>query len=363
MMMMQLAVVEKEPFHTVYVHALVRDENGKKMSKSLGNVLDPLEQIDEYGADAVRFTLTAMAAMGRDLKLSTQRVIGYRNFGTKLWNAARFAEFNECKPIEDFDPSAVSQILNKWIIGEVAKSKEAMDDALNQYRFNDTANVLYTFVWGKVCDWYVELSKPLFQGDDLGIKQETQNTLAWVIDQCLIMLHPIMPFITEQLWSDIADRSNMLIHEDWPEYQSVDLVDIVADSEMNWVISIIENIRSVRSEMNVNAGAKIDLIILEFDDSKKVTFNENLVMIKRLARLKDISHALEAPKGSITLTVEGGTVCLPLSEVIDLSAEKNRLQKLLDKLTTDIGINKKELIMSNLLKMPQQTFLQKISNV
>jgi len=341
MMMMQLAVVEKEPFHTVYVHALVRDENGKKMSKSLGNVLDPLEQIDEYGADAVRFTLTAMAAMGRDLKLSTQRVIGYRNFGTKLWNAARFAEFNECKPIEDFDPSAVSQILNKWIIGEVAKSKEAMDDALNQYRFNDTANVLYTFVWGKVCDWYVELSKPLFQGDDLGIKQETQNTLAWVIDQCLIMLHPIMPFITEQLWSDIADRSNMLIHEDWPEYQSVDLVDIVADSEMNWVISIIENIRSVRSEMNVNAGAKIDLIILEFDVSKKVTFNENLVMIKRLARLKDISHALEAPKGSVTLTVEGGTVCLPLSEVIDLSAEKNRLQKLLDKLTTDIGITKK----------------------
>jgi valyl-tRNA synthetase len=341
MMMMQLAVVEKEPFHTVYVHALVRDENGKKMSKSLGNVLDPLEQIDEYGADAVRFTLTAMAAMGRDLKLSTQRVIGYRNFGTKLWNAARFAEFNECKPIEDFDPSAVNQILNKWIIGEVAKSKEAMDDALNQYRFNDTANVLYTFVWGKVCDWYVELSKPLFQGDDLDIKQETQNTLAWVIDQCLIMLHPIMPFITEQLWSDIADRSNMLIHEDWPEYQSVDLVDIVADSEMNWVISIIENIRSVRSEMNVNAGAKIDLIILEFDDSKKVTFNENLVMIKRLARLKDISHALEAPKGSVTLTVEGGTVCLPLSEVIDLSAEKNRLQKLLDKLTTDIGITKK----------------------
>ena len=343
MMMMQLAVVEKEPFQTVYVHALVRDENGKKMSKSLGNVLDPLEQIDEYGADAVRFTLTAMAAMGRDLKLSTQRVIGYRNFGTKLWNAARFAEFNMCKPVESFDPKVVDHTLNKWIIGEVAKSKEALDDALTQYRFNDAANVLYTFVWGKICDWYVELSKPLFQGDDLNIKQETQNTLAWVIDQCLIMLHPIMPFITEQLWSDITDRSNLLIHEDWPTYKSIDLIDIAADSEMNWVISIIENIRSVRSEMNVNAGAKIDLIIIELDESKGEAFNENLVMIKRLARLENISHALVAPKGSVTVAVEGGTVCLPLSQVIDLSAEKNRLQKLLDKLVVDIGITQKRI--------------------
>ena len=284
-----------------------------------------------------------MAAMGRDLKLSTQRVIGYRNFGTKLWNAARFAEFNMCKPVDSFDPKMVNQTLNKWIIGEVAKSREAMDDALNQYRFNDTANVLYTFVWGKVCDWYVEFSKPLFQGDDLNIKQETRNTLAWVIDQCLIMLHPIMPFITEQLWSDIADRSNMLIHEDWPTYKSIDLMDITADNEMNWVISIIENIRSVRSEMNVNAGAKIDLIILELDESKKATFNENLLIIKRLARLEGISHSLVAPKCSVTLAVDGGTICLPLSQVIDLSVEKNRLQKLLDKLTTDIGITEKRI--------------------
>ena len=343
MMMMQLAVVEKEPFHTVYVHALVRDEHGKKMSKSLGNVLDPLELIDEYGADAVRFTLTAMAAMGRDLKLSTQRVVGYRNFGTKLWNAARFAEFNECKPDKNFDPNMISQTLNKWIIGEVAKCREAMDDALDQYRFNDTANILYAFVWGKVCDWYVELSKPLFQGDSKAVKTETQQTLAWVIDQCLIMLHPIMPFITEQLWSDITNRSNMLIHEDWPEYKSSDLIDLAADNEMNWVITLIETIRSVRSEMNVNGGAKIDLIILELEKGKDKPFNENLVMIKRLARLETISEAAEAPKGSVTLTVDGGSFCLPISQVLDLGAEKNRLESILLKLQNDINSIKSRL--------------------
>lgn len=200
MMMMQLAVVDQIPFHTVYVHALVRDEKGKKMSKSTGNVLDPLELIDEYGADAVRFTLTAMAAMGRDLKLSTQRIEGYRNFGTKLWNAARFAEMNECKPSADFDPSTVTQTVNKWIVGETARALEGFDTALNAYRFNDAANGLYAFVRGQVCDWYVEFAKPLFQSDDAAVVAETRATMAWAIDQCLILLHPIMPYITEQLW-------------------------------------------------------------------------------------------------------------------------------------------------------------------
>ena len=197
-MMMQYAMVDQKPFGTVYVHALVRDEKGQKMSKSLGNVIDPLVLIDGYGADAVRFTLTAMAAMGRDLKLSEQRVAGYRNFGTKLWNACRFAELNECYDFLDFStknlPPRPKFNVNRWILGETAKVRESVDDALNAYRFNDAANALYAFVWGQVCDWYVELSKPLLQGEDPLAKAEARQCMAWVLDQCLVLLHPIMPF-------------------------------------------------------------------------------------------------------------------------------------------------------------------------
>ncbi len=342
MMMMQLAVVDQVPFHTVYVHALVRDEKGKKMSKSLGNVLDPLELIDEYGADAVRFTLTAMAAMGRDLKLSTQRIAGYRNFGTKLWNAARFAEMNECRPSADFDPKSARQTVNKWIIGETARVREAVDDALAQYRFNDAANALYAHVWGKVCDWYVEFAKPLFQGEDEAAKAETRATLAWAIDQCLILLHPIMPYITEQLWGDIAERPKMLVHADWPEYSMADLVDTAADREMNWVINLIEQVRSVRASMRVPAGAWIDMVQLDLDDAGTQALARNMAMIRRLARIENVTSADAAPKGAVTIAVEGGTFCLPLADVIDVAAEKARLEKALGKLEKEAsGLRKK----------------------
>src|SRR5690606_24222213 len=198
MMMMQLELVGEVPFRDVYIHALVRDEKGKKMSKSLGNVLDPIELIDEYGADAVRFTLASMAAMGRDLKLSRDRIAGYRNFGTKLWNAARFAEMNGCHPDPAFDPARVTLTANRWIIGETGRLRETLDEALAGYRFNDAAGALYAHVWGKVCDWYVELAKPLFA--DEAKAPETRATMAWVLDQCLVMLHPFMPFVTEALW-------------------------------------------------------------------------------------------------------------------------------------------------------------------
>jgi len=342
MMMMQLAVVDQVPFHTVYVHALVRDEKGKKMSKSLGNVLDPLELIDEYGADAVRFTLTAMAAMGRDLKLSTQRIAGYRNFGTKLWNAARFAEMNECRPSADFDPKSASQTVNKWIIGETARVREAVDDALAQYRFNDAANALYAHVWGKVCDWYVEFAKPLFQGEDEAAKAETRATLAWAIDQCLILLHPFMPYITEQLWGDIAERPKMLVHADWPEYSMADLVDGAADREMNWVINLIEQVRSVRASMRVPAGAWIDMVQLELDDAGAQALARNMAMVRRLARINDVTVAAAAPRGAVTIAVEGGTFCLPLADVIDVEAERARLEKALGKLEKEAsGLRKK----------------------
>ena len=274
MMMMQYAVVGQKPFDTVYVHALVRDEKGKKMSKSLGNVLDPLELIDEYGADAVRFTLTSMAAMGRDLKLSTARIAGYRNFGTKLWNAHRFAEMNDVftgTPAKMPKPTAT---LNKWIIGETARIREETDAALENYRFNDAANGLYAFVWGKVCDWYVELSKPLLQ-DDAPEATETRQTLGWVLEQCLILLHPIMPFITEELWQTTAKRTKMLVHADWPTYTTADLLDSEADRELNWVIGLIENIRSARQQMHVPAGLKVPMLVTELDASAQAAWDGN----------------------------------------------------------------------------------------
>jgi len=337
MVMMQLAVVEKIPFHDVYLHGLVRDAKGKKMSKSTGNVVDPLEIIDEYGADTLRFTNAAMASLGGVLKIDMQRIAGYRNFGTKLWNAARFAEMNDCKPSPDFDPRSVEQTVNKWIVGETARVREAVDAALSQYRFNDAANALYVHVWGKVCDWYVELAKPLFQGEDTAAKAETQKTMAWAIDQCLILLHPIMPFITEQLWTDIAPREKMLIHADWPIYAMADLVDELADREMNWVVGLIEQIRSVRASMHVPAGARVDMMTLDLDAAGQAALAGNLTMIKRLARIENVSTAAEAPKGAVTLAVEGGTFCLPLSDVINIEAEKARLQKNLDKLAKEAG--------------------------
>ncbi|WP_108483185.1 valine--tRNA ligase [Oceaniglobus ichthyenteri] len=333
MMMMQYAVVGQKPFDTVYVHALVRDEKGKKMSKSLGNVLDPLELIDEYGCDAVRFTLTAMASMGRDLKLSTARIAGNRNFGTKLWNAFRFAEMNGATTHKGLPQP--SQTVNRWIIGETAKVRADVDAALSAYRFNDAANALYVFVWGKVCDWYVELSKPLLLDGTDAQKIETRQTLAWVLDQCLILLHPIMPFITEELWGQI-ERSKMLIHADWPTYGD-ELIDPQADSEMNWVISLIEGIRSVRGEMNVPAALKVDLLMLDLDEPGQTAWNNNAPMIEKLARLNSLALAETAPKGSATIPVAGGTFALPLADIIDVSAEKARLSKALGKVEKELG--------------------------
>ncbi len=341
MMMMQYAVMGEKPFSTVYVHALVRDEKGKKMSKSLGNVLDPLELIDAYGADAVRFTLTAMAAMGRDLKLSTQRIAGYRNFGTKLWNAARFAEMNDVYATLDSAgksqlPAQLQQTLNKWIVGETAKVREAVDAALSAYRFNDAANLLYAFVWGKVCDWYVEFSKPLLSGEDEAARAETQTTMAWMMDQCLILLHPIMPFITEELWGNLSKRETALIHTDWPSYSST-LIDSAADKEMNWVIGLIEEIRSVRAQMHVPAGAKVNLLVSALDAAGQDAWERNQALIMRLARIETLSAVDTFPKGCANISVSGGDFGLPLADLIDIGAETARLNAALGKLTKELG--------------------------
>ncbi|ABG31375.1 valine--tRNA ligase [Roseobacter denitrificans] len=348
MMMMQYAVTGQKPFSTVYVHALVRDEKGKKMSKSLGNVIDPLDMIDEFGADAVRFTLTAMAAMGRDLKLSTQRIAGYRNFGTKLWNACRFAEMNEVFaqraartdviPTQNRPPADVEQAVNKWIIGETAKVREEIDAALENYRFNDAANAAYAFVWGKVCDWYVELSKPLLQdAANAEFAAETRATMAWVLDQCMILLHPIMPFITEDLWAQTGRRDEMLVLTDWPIYTAAELVDPDADAEVNWVISLIESIRSARAQMHVPAGLYVPLVVTEIDAAGQTAWDRNEVMIKRLARVEALEHAEGFPKGTVSLAVRGASFGLPLADIIDIAEEKARLEKSLGKLAKELG--------------------------
>ena len=341
MMMMQLDVVGKIPFDTVYLHGLVRDAKGKKMSKSVGNVIDPLEIIDEYGADALRFTNAAMASLGGALKLDTARIAGYRNFGTKIWNAHRFAEMNGV-----FEPSVVrksytshadvTQTLNKWIIGETARVREDVDAALEAYRFNDAASALYGFVWGKVCDWYVELSKPLLQDDAEGA-QETRETMAWVLDQCLILLHPIMPFITEELWGTTVKRDRMLVVSDWPTFTTAGMLDADADRELNWVIGLIESIRSARTQMHVPAGLKVPMLCTGMDSAAQTAWDNNEAMIKRLARVESLEHTDGFPKGTVSIGAPGASFGLPLAGLIDIDAEKARLQKSLDKLGKEIG--------------------------
>ncbi len=336
MMMMQYAVVGERPFDTVYVHALVRDEKGKKMSKSLGNVLDPLELIDEYGADAVRFTLTAMAAMGRDLRLSKERIAGYRNFGTKLWNAARFAEMNGAVGGGAEVPAATAAV-NRWILGETGRVREKVDAALDAFRFNEAADALYTFVWGKVCDWYVEFSKPLLQGENDGLRAETQAVMAWVIDQCLVLLHPIMPFLTEELWGTLAERQKMLVHADWPGYTAAELTDEAADREMGWVISVIEEVRSARAQMHVPAGLYVPVLATEIGETGRAAWARNEALIKRLARIESLEEVDSFPKGTVTVAVEGASLGLPLAGVIDVDEEKARLEKTLGKLEKEMG--------------------------
>jgi len=343
MMMMGLHFMDEEPFHTVYVHALVRDKNGAKMSKSKGNVIDPLELIDEYGADALRFTLTIMAAQGRDVKLDPARIAGYRNFGTKLWNATRFAEMNGVARNDDFWLSDAKLTVNRWILTELTRAAGEMTAAIEAYRFNEAAGAAYRFVWNAFCDWYLELLKPVFMGEDAAAKAEAQAVAAFVLDEIYKLLHPIMPFMTEELWAHTAgegkERSTLLCHAAWPK---PDFEDAAAAAEINWLIDLVSGIRSVRSEMNVPPAAIAPLVVVGGGDVTKSRLETHDAAIKRLARVGAVSHAANAPKGSAQIIVGEATFCLPLGDLIDVKAEGARLKKEIAKAEDEIArIDKK----------------------
>jgi valyl-tRNA synthetase len=295
--------------------------------------------IPAYGTDALRFTIASMAAQGSDVKLTIDRVEGYRNFATKLWNAARFAEMNECVRQRDFDPRSVTHTLNRWIAGETERAAAAVTAGIEAYKFNDAATAIYEFVWGVFCDWYLELIKPILAGDDEEAKAETRTCTAWVLDQCLKLLHPFMPFITEELWAHMVEhgvqRQGLLAISEWPSLSG--LASTEADEEIGWVVRLVSEVRSVRTEMNVPAGAKIPLVITGASDTTKQRAEEHEETIKRLARLDDISLAHTAPKGAALIVVGEATVALPLEGVIDMSAEAKRLSKEIDKAEADLG--------------------------
>ncbi len=366
MMMMGLHFMKDVPFPTVYIHALVRDEKGAKMSKSKGNVIDPLHLIDDYGADALRFTLAAMAAQGRDIKLAPQRVQGYRNFATKLWNAARFAEMNACVLPAGFDPAKAKETLNRWIAHETAGATREVTEAIEAYRFNDAAGSIYRFVWNVYCDWYLELAKPVLMGEDGTAKAETRAMVAWARDEILKLLHPFMPFITEELWgltsADAAGASSpsplageggvggkpqaptpplkggegrsLLALSQWPTHES--LKDDAAEAEIGWVVDLVTAIRSVRAEMNIPPATLTPLVLAGASTETKGRAQRWNDVVKRMARLADISFAASAPEGAVQLLVRGEVAALPLKGVIDFSAERARLDKELAKAEADI---------------------------
>ncbi|MGV7218914.1 valine--tRNA ligase [Bradyrhizobium sp. UFLA05-112] len=367
MMMMGLHFMKEVPFSTVYIHALVRDEKGAKMSKSKGNVIDPLHLIDEYGADALRFTLAAMAAQGRDIKLATSRVEGYRNFATKLWNACRFAEMNQCVVPEGFEPAKATQTLNRWIAHETAHTTREVTEAIEAYRFNDAAGAIYRFVWNVYCDWYVELAKPVLLGPDGPAKAETRAMVAWARDEILKLLHPFMPFITEELWEVTAKREGLLTLESWPLksagptaeelamvaasmpndgafispivlpiFDHADFTDPAAEAEIGWVIDLVTQIRSVRAEMNITPATLTALVLAGASAETKERAPRWADVIKRLARLSDISFADRAPDGAVQILVRGEVAALPLKGVVDLAAERVRLDKEIAKADADI---------------------------
>jgi valyl-tRNA synthetase len=364
MMMMGLHFMKQAPFSTVYIHRLVRDEKGAKMSKSKGNVIDPLGVIDEYGADALRFALTREAAQGHDIRLSPHLVETNRNFATKFWNACRFAEMNGCVKPDAFDPKGAKETLNRWIAHETSRATREVTEAIEGYRFNDAAGAIYRFVWNVFCDWYLELAKPVLMGEEGAAKAETRAMIAWTRDEILKLLHPFMPFISEELWAVTAKRDSLLVLAPWPRKAAMtdmelaamtasgpageiippviaaldadDFSDPAAEAEIGWVVDLVTAMRSVKAEMNIPPSTLTPLVIVTTSDETRDRAQRWNDTIKRLARLSEISFADAPPEGAMQLLVRGEVVALPLKGVIDLAAERTRLEKELGKADADV---------------------------
>ena len=383
MMMQGLHFMDEVPFPDIYIHALVRDEHGAKMSKSIGNVLDPIDIIDgcdletllrkrlsdarrqspetlrqiekatreqfpdgmpACGADALRFTLASQAGQGRDIRLSVASIIGNRNFGTKLWNAARFCQMNDCRPEPGFDPKTVKATVNRWILSEAETATKAVSAGLDTYRFNEAAGAAYRFVWNVFCDWHLEFAKPLLSGEDEAARAETRATTAYVLEVALKLLHPFMPFITEELWAKTAGpegRDSLLIVADWPQPQG--LANAAAQDEMNWLVSLITEIRKLRSEMNIPAKARPAGLAISGDAALAERLKRHSALICQLARLDSIVQADAAPEGSAQIVVGETTYALPLEGVIDFDAERTRLDKEIEKTAGEISRLEKKL--------------------
>ena len=335
MMMMSMYAMKQVPFKKCYIHGLVRDEQGRKMSKSKGNTVDPMETIEKYGADALRFFMAAMETQGRDINLSESRVAGYRNFATKLWNAARFCEMNGCKLPEDFSPDSVKLEVNKWIVAKADAATVEVTKHLNDFRFSDAANAIYQFVWGTFCDWYIELTKPIFYGENAEDIAETKATAAWVLDRILVVLHPFMPFITTELWNNLAERKVKLIHAPWPQVKAMR----PAAPAIDWAIDLISTIRSLRSEMNLPASAKLHVYLKNMSSDSAAYLQDMQTLVCSLARLEKVelfADGQEITKDMVQNVFKEGVLLLPLKGVVDFAAERERLNKELENLNRNL---------------------------
>lgn len=325
MMMMSMYVMKKVPFKKAYIHGLVRDEQGRKMSKSKGNTVDPMEIIEKYGADALRFFMAAMETQGRDINVSEARIQGYRNFATKLWNSARFGEMNECALPADFDENGVKHPVNRWIVAKVKEAAVELTENLDNFRFSDAANTVYQFVWGAFCDWYIEMIKPILYGSNEEEKAETRAAFAWVLNRILVILHPFMPFITSELWNNTGTRSERLINASWPKNESFDTAAI---GDIDWVIELIGSIRSLRAEMNLPAGAKLTVLLKGANADSLAHLRRFKSIICSLARLEDIcGYEDEITPDMVQSVFREASLLIPLKGVVDFAAERERLQK------------------------------------
>lgn len=325
MMMMSMYVMKKVPFKKAYIHGLVRDEQGRKMSKSKGNTVDPMEIIEKYGADALRFFMAAMETQGRDINVSEARIQGYRNFATKLWNSARFGEMNECALPADFDENGVKHPVNRWIVAKVKEATVELTENLDNFRFSDAANTVYQFVWGAFCDWYIEMIKPILYGSNEEEKAETRAAFAWVLNRILVILHPFMPFITSELWNNTGTRSERLINVSWPKNESFDTAAI---GDIDWVIELIGSIRSLRAEMNLPAGAKLTVLLKGANADSLAHLLRFKPIICSLARLEDIcGYEDEITPDMVQSVFREVSLLIPLKGVVDFAAERERLQK------------------------------------